>query len=430
MAEHSYWSASNFESIMACPGKIVLEQGQPDNTNVYAAEGTAAHLVLTWSLQQDVDAAAFLGRIIHLDVRGRPCEPDQAEYEFEVDDDMATYVQACIDYVRAAAGADGVVMVDQRVNYSSYLRVEQDAAWGTLDVIVFRDDEIIGIDFKYGRGVEVAAERNPQISLYVLGALQAYQGVVGEFSRVRLVISQPRVRRAPAEWDCSVEELEAWAREHAQPAVVAATNAATAPRDGLWEAVFLRPGEKQCQFCKAKASCPALRNEVAVITSLDKVPASPEEFELIAVRPPDEHTPEAWLAALMKKVDLIEDWCKAVRAETERRLLAGASVPGFKVVAGRKGARAWSDTKAVEEYLRKTVRLTVEQAYDLKLISPTSAEKLKKSGAIGDRQWQRLTELITQKDGSPSVAPESDSRPALVITPVIEDFDVITESLA
>lgn len=432
-AAHSYWSASKFESLMLCPGKIVLEDGAPDNTNAYAAEGTAAHQVLTWALQEDRPAAAYIGRQIHLDSRGKPCEPADAVYTYAVDDDMAEHVQVCVDYVNDLRGDDGVLFADIRVNYSTYLEVAEDTAWGTADVIIARGEELIVVDFKYGRGVEVDAERNPQMSLYGLGALQAYQGLVADFERVRMAISQPRVKRAPSEWDCSVDELETWGRSTARSAVNTCRTARGTHGQGDWEATFLRPAEKACKFCKAKATCPALRDEVAsTVNTFGAAPATPDEFADIETATPEtlKHVDEAWLAACLGKVDLIEDWCKSVRAETERRLLAGEQVPGFKLVQGKKGNRAWSKPDDVEALL-KAMRLKEAEMYDFKLISPTTAEKLHKAGTIGPRQWPKVQALITQSEGKPHVAPESDSRPALVVTPVVDDFtDVTAEDLA
>lgn len=437
-AAHSYWSASKFESLMLCPGKIVLEDGAPDNTNAYAAEGTAAHQVLTWALQEERPAAAYIGRQIHLNAAGKPCEPADAVYTYAVDDEMAEHVQVCIDYVNDLRGDDGVVFADIRVNYSTYLDVAEDTAWGTADVIIARGAELIVVDFKYGRGVEVDAERNPQMSLYGLGALQAYQGLVADFERVRMAISQPRIKRAPSEWDCSVEELETWGRSTARSAVATCQQAKAIDRTNVvsavsWEDVFLRPAEKACKFCKAKATCPALRDEVAsTVSTLGATPASPDEFAELEMATTEalKHADEAWLSAALSKVDLIEDWCKSVRAETERRLLAGDQVPGWKLVQGKKGARQWANAKEAEETL-KSMRVKLEDMYDFKLISPTTAEKLHKAGTIGPRQWPKLQGLITQKDGAPHVAPESDSRPALVVTPVVDDFtDVTAEDLA
>jgi hypothetical protein len=431
-AAHSYWSASKFESLMLCPGKIVLEDGAPDNTNAYAAEGTAAHQVLTWALQEDRPAAAYIGRVIHLNAAGKPCEPDAAVYQFEVDQEMAEHVQVCIDYCIDLRGDDGVVFADIRVNYSTYLDVAEDTAWGTADVIIARGEELIVVDFKYGRGVEVDAEKNPQMSLYGLGALQAYQGLVADFERVRMAISQPRVKRAPSEWDCSVEELETWGRSTARSAVASCQIAIQTRVDDAWREAFLRPAEKACKFCKAKATCPSLRENVAEI-AFDRVPATPDEFAEatpLSVGDAGMHADVQWVAAALTRVDLIEDWCKAIRAEAERRLLAGAPVPGFKLVQGKKGNRQWTDAKVAEETL-KTMRVKLEEMYDFKLISPTTAEKLAKAGTIGPRQWPKLQGLITQNEGKPHVAPESDSRPALVVTPVADDFtDVTAEDLA
>jgi len=425
---HSYWSASKFESIMLCPGKIVLEDGAPDNTSGYAAEGTAAHQVLTWALQEDRPASAYIGRQITLDRAGKLCEPVDAVYTYEVDPEMAEHVQVCVDYVNDLRGDDGVVFADIRVNYSSYLDVAEDTAWGTADVIVARGNELIVVDFKYGRGVEVDAEKNPQMSLYGLGALQAYQGLVADFERVRMAIVQPRVKRAPSEWDCSVEELEAWGRSTARSAVASCMLAAQTRVDKAWQETFLRPGEKQCKFCKAKDTCPALRAEVAsTVAPVGATPASPDEFAELEVATSEalKHADETWLSVALGKVDLIEDWCKAVRAEAERRLLAGEPVPGWKLVQGKKGARQWQDAKVAEETL-KAMRVKAEDMYELKLISPTTAEKLHKAGTIGPRQWSRLQDLIVQNEGKPHVAPESDSRPALVVTPVVEEFTDLT----
>lgn len=435
--KHSPWGASKFEQIMLCPGSTVLQQDLPNTTSKYAAEGTAAHQVLTrWALQGNQPAADFIGANIVVD-----------EFDFDVDEDMARHVQVCVDYVRDVAGDDGTVLVDQRVDYSDYLGLPAGSAYGTLDVAILKGEEIISLDFKYGMGVEVSAERNVQVSLYALGILAQVNGLLGDFTSVRLAISQPRTKAAVSEYAMTVEELEAWGRGAARSAVASAINAGTCAVNrgneaSNWEEVFLNPGEKQCKFCRAKATCPALRDEVASEV-FHKAPASPEEFEnyvdnaramgactttlesVVACEKAQGHSANPWLAAALSKVDLIEDWCKAVRAETERRMLAGETVPGYKLVQGKRGARQWADAAQAEELLRKVFRLPVEKAYDLKLISPTTAEKLHKAGDIGPRQWPKAQSLITQPEGKLHVAPLADGRPAIEVKPVVEDFDVV-----
>ena len=418
-AAHSIWSASGFEQKMLCPGSHVLLQGLPNKSSQYAAEGTVAHLVFTWALQESKPASAYIGRVIEAD-----------GYTFEVTDDMASHVQVSVDYVTDLVGDTGVLFVDQRVNYSSYLDVPEQEAWGTADAIVAKGDEIIVVDLKYGMGVEVSAERNPQMSLYALGALQAYNGIVEDFSRVRMAITQPRVRKAPSEWDCSVEDLETWGRSTARSAVASCKNAENwngGDHCGLpeWQSTFLRPTEKGCKFCRAKATCPALRQEVAETVA----PITAEDFDDLTVAMPQKDESADVIAFCLTKVDLIEDWCKAIRAEAERRLLAGESVPGFKVVQGKKGSRKWVDEKAAEQML-KTFRLKQEEMYDFKLISPTTADKLAKAETIGKRQWPKLAELITQSEGKPHVAPADDPRPALNIKPVVDEFADVSDDLA
>lgn len=417
--KHSPWGASKFEQIMLCPGSVVMQEGLPNTTSVYAAEGTAAHQVLTWALQQDKNAADFVGQEITVDDGGMT-------YTFAIDDEMAQAVQVCIDYVRDTLD-DGMLLVDQSVDYSPYLGLPDGEAYGTADVAYLRPDgELVVLDYKHGRGVEVDATENPQIMLYALGTLNALNaiGMADDVISVRLCISQPRVKAAVSEWRTTVVELLAWAAGPATDAVVKVKVEAAAP--------VLTPGEKQCKFCRAKATCPALRG-VVHDTVYDDTAASPEEFGMVddnTVMSPQTPQDAARLAACLSKVDMIEDWCKAVRAEAERRMLAGEDLPGYKLVQGKRGARQWADKAAAEALLRKTFRLPVEKAYDLTLISPTTAEKLFMAGDIGPRQWPKAQGLIAQPEGKLHVAPVSDKREAITVRPVVEEFENLADDFS
>lgn len=414
---HSKWSASGFKKIMLCPGSKVLEVGRPDNTTIYAAEGTAAHELLEMVLTGETPAAGYVGRIIKAD-----------GFDIEVDEEMAEYIQGVADRVKDYQGDDGVLFVEQQLYYADYIDVPREEGWGTGDVVIARGDEIIVIDLKYGKGTWVDVKENPQLMLYGLGALDKFNGIAGDFTRVRLVIDQPRISEKPSEWDTTVEALEAWGRSTARSVVNTCKSAEMlhAKELNTWEETFLRPGEEQCKFCKAKAVCSALRESVKeTIFGADDA-CTPEEFDEVTAHVQPKAFADDWLAVCLNKVDLIEDWCKALRAEADHRLLNGGSVPGYKVVAGKKGHRAWSDANAVEE-LFKSMRLKTEEMYSLKLITPTAAEKLAKAKTIGPRQWPKLQALITQADGKPHVAPVSDPRPALDLKPVTDDF--VVESL-
>jgi hypothetical protein len=414
---HSKFSASNFEANMLCPGRAAMSEGIADPGSVYADEGTAAHTLFAWCLEQDRDAAAFMGRRIPVGLR-----------TFEVDDDMATPVQTAVRNTREIVG-DGMLLSEQRVCYAKPLGVPDDDAWGTSDVIAARGTELQVHDYKHGRGVEVDAEDNAQMLLYAMGALLAVDDVLGPFETVRMVIHQPRIKDAPSEWVISAARVRAWAETTGRKAVeerlgAERMRAGKTLTQAQWEDIYLRPNEKSCKFCRAKATCPKLRNEAAK-TVFEVTPATPDEFDGLDVAERPKQSDDAWLAAVMAKADLIEDYLKAVRAEVESRLLAGRAIEGWKIVQGRQGNRAWSDANAVEQQL-KAMRLPTEVMYDLKLISPTTAEKLAKAKTIGPRQWKALQEHVTRSDGAKHVAPVTDPRPALELTPVEDDFATVS----
>lgn len=397
------FSASVLERLFACPGSAVLGANAPRTSTSYSAWGTACHAVAADALEN--------GDHVYSELRGTLITAD--DFEFTVDDEMVEVARVYTDYVRDVAGPDGTILVEQRVQFDQHLGVPAEhEAFGTADAIVIRGSEMIVVDLKTGRGVDVEVQDNAQLRAYALGALEIAEAVA-DIETVRMVIVQPRAGGIK-EHDLYVDELKAWARDHAAPACRKVLDAVADFSTG-----FLQPGEKQCKFCPAKATCPALRDSVAATVFVEEfVPASAEEFSDITleVATPSDDTHEEWIAAALSKVDLIEDWCSAVRGEAHRRLSDGQPVPGWKLVQGKRGNRAWSNAKTAEELLRKTFRLTVEQAYDLKLISPTTAEKLKKDGVIGERQWAKVAELITQPEGKPSVAPDADSRPALTVS--------------
>lgn len=424
---HSLLAPSAAHRWMRCPGSLALTAGVEDKTSSFAAEGTVAHLIADKVLSGAFDDETVLTLV------GETIEADG--FKIKVTKDMIEHV---LDFVRLAReyAEGGTLMSDQKVDFSAVVGFENST--GTSDVVIVhpaRGDQparLTVIDLKFGVGVKVDAfysERitipgpdgpsevgsqwpNEQMALYGLGALEDF-GFLEDIKEVVLVIHQPRLNHV-SEYSLPVSELISWgekAKGHAQRAVGAMEEADVPPE--VWEAENLVPGSKQCRFCDAKAVCPALQREVDE-TVID-------DFKDIAASLLDEDK----VAHAMDRVDAIEQWCKAVRAEVERRLLAGQPVRGYKLVEGQLGNRAWVNESEAEAKL-KSFRLKQTEMYKSKLISPTDAEKLLKKN--DPARWDKLQSLINRAKGKPSVAPATDPRPALAVTPIAEEFgDLIAQ---
>lgn len=373
-----YFQASGSVRWIPCPGSVMLCDGLPDQSSSYAEEGTLAHTIAAELLKD-----------------GATVDTD------ELSEDL---FQATIDYVNYVKelAAGKLLFVEHRVDFSEALGQEDGS--GTADAIIVGEEEIKIVDLKTGRNPAFAL---PQLGLYAVGALEAFDHL-GPFKQVRLVIHQSRIGHVD-EVVLTLEELEAF---------MATARAAAA--DAMSDNPTFQPGEKQCRFCKAKASCPALLAQVHEVTTgqfedLDALPMTTSDLKAIS--------PET-LGRMFERVELVEAWCKAIREAVFNELKEGREVPGFKLVEGKRGARQWSDEAQAEAAL-KSMRLKVEEMYDLKLISPTSAEKRMKAGILGPRQWAKLKDLITQAGGKATVAPANDKRPAITIAASPTDFDLI-----
>jgi hypothetical protein len=431
VAQHSRFSASAAACWMACAGALTLQEGRPNPSNIYSAGGTVAHTLLSNYMQHEVPPWASLGQTI-----------EQDGFEIEVDEDMVDRVQTAIDNILELTVGATFVLSETKVNYAKWFDVvPDDEAWGTLDVGAVLPGELQVHDYKDGRGA-VDAVGNQQLLLYAGGLYLQVADMIDEpIETIRLFIHQPRISKAPSAWVLTKKELFAWlngdARNAVQRARLAKAEHLGKGTDPLWASTFLQPGAKQCHWCTAKGICPAARDEVAG-TVFMRVAATPEEFATEEAPSPKAFEPEAdWLGACLDKVDMIEGWCTAIRAEALQALQAGQEVPspggGYKLVQGKKGNRAWRDQAAVEEVFRKQFRLPIDQAYNLKLISPAQAEKLAKpakegqpAAPIGPRQWKKVEELIAPRaEGKLHVAPMADPRPAVEVKPLSAEFEPV-----
>jgi hypothetical protein len=279
----------------------------------------------------------------------------------------------------------------------------EEGAKGTSDVVLLITwpdftMQVDVIDHKFGYR-EVSAWQNKQGFMYVAAAVNEFS-VVGDFTKASFAVNQPAARPTIHDYEFDIAELDAF---------VAAAAVAAAKRSEPESHHPPTPGA-HCEktYCANRATCPALRTLVL------------DSFEVV----PEEATPDE-LADAMSKVDLIEGWCKQIRAKTFSDLQAGIAVPGYKLVQGKRGNRQWSSTEEAESVL-KAMRVPHDRMYDYSVVSPTTADKLAKEGVIGPRQWPKLQALITQAEGKPSVAPVSDKRPALV-TSADDDFSDVSD---
>ena len=165
MAAHARLSPSGAHRWIACPGSLALEAEYPDDSSSYAAEGTLAHDIAGQCLEENLDPEDFLYKRFEVD-----------GFVFSVDEAMVKHVA---DYMRLVRGyaEGGVLLIERKVNFSPVVGVED--SFGTADAIIVKGDTMTVVDLKYGMGVEVSAEKNPQLMLYALGALNDYGDLAG-----------------------------------------------------------------------------------------------------------------------------------------------------------------------------------------------------------------------------------------------------------
>lgn len=372
---HAVLSASASKRWSNCTPSARLEEKLRDifgdASSPYAEEGTKAHAVAELKLRLANGEINEFSYKEQMKVLGDiPKEMDRATDE---------YVDIVLSKLYAAwqVCPDAKLFIEQRLDFSEWVP----QGFGTGDAVIVSDDGLEVCDLKYGKGVKVSAVENPQARLYGLGALHAY-GDLYCFPAVRNTIIQPRLLESPVtDETLTREELLAWG-EALRPIAKMAWMGTGEYKPGDW-----------CKFCKARAICAA--RAAQALQPLTHGFTTPGLIN-------DEDIP-----GILAVADIAESWFKDIRAYAKNQALNGRVWPGYKVVRGRKGNRAWSSEEAVAEQLTRA-GFTEEQYLNRSLKNPGEIEKL-----MGRQAFDAIMKkFVTQSEGALSLVPESDTRVA------------------
>ena len=361
---HALLSASSAHRWLNCPPSALQADKNPQPADTPAAvEGTAAHELAEHKLRQALGWGSTppASRLINEDMQ-------------DYTDDYVTFVLE--EYKKARDHTpDAQILIEQRLDFSNIVP----GGFGTGDAIIIDDTTVHIIDLKYGAGVLVDAENNPQMKLYALGALNAY-GYLYDIDDVAMTIYQPR-RNNISTWRTTVTELRQWAEETVAPVAKLAEAGEGEYQAGPW-----------CGFCPIRPTCRARAEANLAIA----------QYEF---RKPAELT-DAEIADVLHRLPEVKKWASDVeKYATTAAVDHGKTFPGFKLVAGRS-IRRYSDPEAVAE---AATRAGYPDVWERKLLGVTAMEKY-----LGKQRFgELLGDLVVKPEGKPTLAPVTDRRPAV-----------------
>lgn len=363
MGEHALLSASSAHRWLKCTPSPVLELQFEEQSSAFADEGTAAHALAEYKLRRYL---------------GQECERPESEYENEeMERCTEEYLEYAAELITQAKtiSKDTIILIEQKLDFSCYVP----EGFGTGDLIVISDNVLEICDFKYGKGIEVSAENNPQMKLYALGALNLF-GSLYDIKAVRMHIFQPRLENISIS-EISVDELTEWAETELKEKAGLAIKG---------EGKFL-PGE-HCRFCKARHKCRARAESFLEMAKYD-------------FKPPHLLSDDE-VAELLEKAQLLSQWASDLWAyATEAAINEGKEWKGYKLVEGRTN-RKYVDEQKVAELLIKS---GYSDIYKQSLLGISEMEK-----KLGKKKLSELLGgLIVKPEGKPTLVPENDKRPAI-----------------
>lgn len=402
---HALLSPSGAKKWLTCAASLACEKDIPNASGKAAVLGTAMHTISEIHLNQYIKGTALplereVGAYVLDEGKGQiKALISPMKGAVLITADMIEQVRKYTDYCKAIIDVATYAKLEMRVNLTQVLHPgykvpatdgsedEEDdlETFGTADLVAVlekanTDEFILNItDLKTGRH-RVEAKENKQLMLYALGVYRRLKRRYN-ITTVRLAIFQPYAGGA-SEWDISVEGLELFAK-FAQKRALLALDAYFRGKKNLKASDF-KPSVDGCQWCRFSEQCAARAKTVNSVLA--------EELE-------DDFALELTLEQLVaeyEKLPLLRQHIDKVEKAMSAALHSGKKVPGYKLVEGRAGNRAWKDAeKVIELYGDK---LTKEV-----LMTPTEAVKV-----IPEEE---LKDFITRKPGAPCVATADDKRP-------------------
>ena len=368
--KHAVLSASSAARWIACPPSARLNAEKADTPSEYAAQGTDAHALCEYKLRKALGGKA------------RDPTKHLASYDTEMEECAEAYCQFVMELVGQfrAESKDTMVSVEQSVDFSAFVP----DGFGTADTLIISGKTVCIVDYKHGKGIEVSADRNPQMMCYALGCIQMFDGLY-DIDNVRMVIFQPRLANI-SEFNISKADLLAWALDTLVPAAKLAH---------AGEGEFCAGAH--CQFCKIKATC---RKRAEYNLELARY-----DFEM----PPT--LEDAEVEAVLAKADALAAWVSDIKAYALEQAIRGKKWTGWKLVEGRSN-RKYTDEAAVANIVKEAGY----EPYEQKLLGITAM-----TGLLGKSRFEELLgSLIVKPQGRPTLAPMSDKRPAM--NTAAEDF--------
>lgn len=369
---HALLSASSSHRWLNCNPSARLEQEFADRETDAAAEGTAAHALCEHKLRRALKMRSK-----------KPISPYDCD---EMDACTDAYVEFVMEALAEAKREckDPLVLIEQKLDFSCYVP----DGYGTGDCLIVADKLLHIIDFKYGQGVLVDAEQNPQMMLYALGALRLFDSLY-DITEVSMSIFQPR-RENVSTWTISVDDLLDWAETTLKPKAELAFKGEGEYTPGSW-----------CQFCKAAVKCRA-RAEA-------KLQLARYEFAMPPLLSDEE------IEDILLKLDDLTKWANEITAYAQDAAVNHGKVwRGFKLVESRTNRR-YTDEEAVAQAANAA---GYHDIYKKSLIPITEMERL-----MGKKTFAEVIgSLVEKPKGRPTLVPASDKRPAIVSTGAEQDF--------